>query len=125
MALWASATPCNLSRLPGEEFFSFAKGTSGGGGGGGGIAVPNCINTKLWLKGDKAIEPAEVDLSLVVPAYKETERLPTMMKETLSYLEGEWKSPQFSPTRWGVAAPEDTRRGALKTASCPILVFLG
>jgi len=97
VALWASASPCNLARLPGEEFFSVAKGSVGGGSGGGGIAVPTCINTKLWLKGDRAIEPAEVDLSLVVPAYKETERLPTMMNETLTYLEGRVKKdPAFT-----------------------------
>ena len=35
---------------------------------------------------DGRLADAEVDLSLVVPAYKETERLPTMMTETLAYL---------------------------------------
>eukprot|EP00729_Bicosta_minor_P027450 gene27450-30115_t len=52
MALWASANACNTARLPGEETFSSPKGSSAGG-----IAVPKCINTKLWLKGDRAIEP--------------------------------------------------------------------
>jgi dolichyl-phosphate beta-glucosyltransferase len=62
-----------------------------------GIQIRKEVASKLWLKGDKAMEPTECDLSLVVPAYKETERLPVMMQETLRYLQGRIKQdPTFT-----------------------------
>jgi dolichyl-phosphate beta-glucosyltransferase len=61
------------------------------------MTSPSQVSHKLWLKGDKALEPAECDISLVVPAYKETERLPVMMRETLSYLQTRVeKDPSFT-----------------------------
>jgi len=73
--LWSSATPCNLERLEGEENFLLAGGNV--------LRIPDCFGN---ADDGRAIAPGTLDLSLVVPAYKETERLPTMMKETLDYL---------------------------------------
>jgi dolichyl-phosphate beta-glucosyltransferase len=47
--------------------------------------------------GKNAIEPAEVLVSVVVPAYNEEERMPGMLEEAVAFLEREYGSPS-SPT---------------------------
>ena len=77
----------------GEEVFR-------GPGGESGEKIPKSFKTLKAFKGARGVVPGTVELSLVVPAYKETERLPTMMNETVEYLaERAARTPGFYARR--------------------------
>lgn len=48
-------------------------------------------------------DPAEVDLTVVIPAYNETERMPTMLKATIDHL----NSDKFSPRSYELLIVDD------------------
>ncbi|KAF6761791.1 Alg5-prov protein [Ephemerocybe angulata] len=75
----------------------------------------SATNLKEPLSLPKLEDPASVELSIIVPAFNETERLPAMLDATVSYLEGEgWQNASTthkSKVRTGKTSPSPNGNG--------------
>lgn len=95
--LRTSASPCNITRLMGEEKFLVSSNQTA-------IDVP------------RTEEPASLDLSIIVPAYKETARLPVMMDVTMKYFENRKKTSKNSFTYEIIIVDDGSNDGTSEVA---------